>query len=107
VKIAEGRAPLRWGSEEIAARAAVVSGGGTFLAARSWYWVNGHFTASDTVAKALLGLAKVSLKPDHSAVIVIYTPLPDAKTRESEGLDSFAREMSGPVMTALRRATGE
>jgi hypothetical protein len=69
--------------------------------------VNGQFTASDTVAKALLGLAKVSLKPDHSAVIVIYTPLPDARTRDAQALESFAREMSGPIMTALRRATGE
>ena len=107
VKVAESRAPLQWGSEEITARAALVSGAGTSFAVRSWYWVNGQFTASDTVAKVLLGLAKVSLKPDHSAVIVIHTQHLDAKARDSEALEAFARDMSGPIMAALHQATGE
>jgi exosortase A len=106
-KVAERRAPLQWGGENITARAAEISGGETHLSARTWYWVNEQFTASDTVAKALHALAKVSLKPDHSAVIVIYTPQPDPKTREAPPLDAFARDMSGAVMAALRKATGE
>lgn len=107
VKLAEGHAPLQWGGDAITANAARLGSGGTYLAARSWYWVNGRYTASDTVAKALLGLAKVSLQPDHSAVIVIYSPQPDAKTNDVAALEAFARDMSGPVMAALRRATGE
>jgi exosortase A len=105
-KVAEGRAPVQWGSDNVAARAAEISGGGTHLSARAWYWVNGQFTGSDAIAKALLGLAKVSLEPDHSAVIVIYTPQPDGRTRDAQALEAFAREMSGPVMEALRKATG-
>ena len=107
MKVADGRAPLQWGGESITARAAQISGSETYLSARAWYWVNGQFTASDTIAKGLLALAKVSLKPDHSAVIVIYTPQPDAKTRDARPLDAFARDMSGAVMAALRKATGE
>jgi exosortase A len=107
VKVAERRAPLEWGGEGIATRAAEISGNETYLSARAWYWVNGQFTASDTVAKALLGLAKVSLKSDHSAVIVIYTPQLDAKTRDTRPLDAFARDMSSAVMAALRKATSE
>ncbi|MFO1362604.1 MAG: exosortase A [Burkholderiales bacterium] len=107
VKVDEGRAPLRWGADDVTARTALISGGGAFVDARAWYWVNGRFTASDAVAKALLGLAKVSLAPDHSAVIVIHTRQPDAKSRDAAALESFAREMSAPVMAALRRATGE
>jgi EpsI family protein len=97
---------VQWGSDNVAARAAEISGGGTHLSARAWYWVNGQFTGSDAIAKALLGLAKVSLEPDHSAVIVIYTPQPDGRTRDAQALEAFAREMSGPVMEALRKATG-
>jgi exosortase A len=107
VNIAEGRASLEWGGEGIATRAAEISDSETYLSARAWYWVNGRFTASDTVAKALLALAKVSLKSDRSAVIVIYTSQPDARTRDARPLEAFAREMSGAVMAALRQANGE
>jgi EpsI family protein len=107
VNIAEGRASLEWGGEGIATRAAEISDSETYLSARAWYWVNGRFTASDAVAKALLALAKVSLKSDRSAVIVIYTSQPDARTRDARPLEAFAREMSGAVMAALRQANGE
>ena len=40
-------------------------------------------------------------------MIVLYTPQPDAKSRDASALEAFAREMSAPVMAALGRATGE
>jgi exosortase A len=106
-KVAEGRAPLDWDGAPVAARTAEVAGRDRFLSARAFYWVDGRFTASDPVAKALLALAKVTLKPDYSAVIVLYTPQPHARTRAAPALDAFAREMGGAVMAPLRRAVGE
>jgi exosortase A len=41
------------------------------------YWINGEFTTSDVRAKLLLALNRVLGKGDDSAVLIIYTPLPD------------------------------
>lgn len=105
VKVAEGRRAMDWNGDSITVRAAEIAGGPQPLAARAWYWVNGRFTASDALAKALLALAKVTLDPDHSAVIVIYTPRTDPAARGEAALDAFAREMAPAVMSALRAAT--
>jgi len=107
VKVAEGRRAMDWGGAALTVRTAEIAGGPQPLAARAWYWVNGRFTASDTVAKALLALAKVTLDPDHSAVIAIYTPRTDPAAGSDEALDAFARDMAPAVMHALNAATGE
>jgi exosortase A len=106
VKVADGRRSIDWGGAALTVRTAEVAGGPQPLTARAWYWVNGRLTASDTMAKALLALAKVTLDPDHSAVIVIYTPKTDPPARGEEALDAFARDMAPAVMDALRTATG-
>jgi exosortase A len=107
VRLGEGRARIQWRSEAISVRTADIAGSGVHLSAWAWYWVNERHTASDTLAKALLALAKVSLRPDYSAVIVLYTPQPDARTRDQRALDAFAREMGGSVMEALVQAVSK
>jgi exosortase A len=107
IKVRGGSARLRWDSDDIAVQTADIAGRDVHLAARSWYWVNGQHITSDTLAKALLALAKVSLRPDYSAVIVLYTPQPDARTSDPRALEAFARDMGGAVMESLGQAVAE
>jgi EpsI family protein len=107
VKVSEGRQSIAWNGTTIGVRSTEIAGGSTRLAVRSWYWVNEQFTSSDTVAKAMLAAAKLFLEPDHSAVIVIYTPKVGPTTQVDAVLDAFSREMAPAVMAALRVATGE
>jgi exosortase A len=106
VKAAASHATTEWVSTKFDANTAEVVGGSARLMVRSWYWVNGGFTSSDTMAKAMLALAKISLKPDHSALIVIYTPQTSPSAQTDATLDAFSREMSPAVMAALRAAAG-
>lgn len=63
-----------------------------------WYWVNGHWTASDVLAKVYTTVSRLTGSGDDSAVIVLYTL--QRKAGEAEGtLDAFARA-AGPVITA-------
>jgi EpsI family protein len=38
-----------------------------------WYWVNGHWTASDVLAKVYTTVSRLTGSGDDSAVIVLYT----------------------------------
>jgi exosortase A len=98
------RERVQWDGNDFDAVASSISGRDTQLAARSWYWVDGQFTASDYTAKGLLALARLSFRPDHSAVIVLYTP--GAGAASSALLDEFARDMGPAVMRSLRQAAG-
>jgi exosortase A len=106
VRTAAGRAATEWLGAKFDANAAEVVGGSARLMVRSWYWVNGRFTSSDTMAKAILALAKISLEPDRSALIVIYTPQTNPSGQAAATLDAFSREMSPSVMAALHAAAG-
>lgn len=107
VKTAEGRESMAWDGETISARTAEITGGSTQLAVRTWYWVSGVFTSSDTATKALLAAAKLFRKPDYSAVIVIYTPTAGPAARAEATLDAFSKDMAPSVMAALRVAAGD
>jgi len=107
VRTAEGHQSLEWNGAAIGVRTTEITGGSARLLARSWYWVSGHYTSSDTITKVLLAAAKLSRQPDYSAVIVIYTPAGSAATRADSTLDAFSREMAPAVMVALKAAMGE
>ena len=103
-KRSETRVPVAWEGAAFTARAAEISGPAYPIAARQWYWINDGYTASDTVGKLLLVTAKFSLKPDHSAVIIIYAPGAVSTERATKALDTFAAQMAAPVMVSLRQA---
>jgi exosortase A len=62
-----------------------------------WYWINGRLTSSDIEAKWLTALAMLSGKGDDSAVVVVYTPKPDAET----ALTDFTRDLGEKIQFAL------
>jgi exosortase A len=102
VEASRGRSVAPWGDAQLRVRTARVVGGGLDLDARAWYWVNGRFTSSHTVAKALLALQKLLLRPDHSALILLYTPVVPGEAQAAEStLDAFSRDMAASIMRSI------
>lgn len=105
-KVSEDYGRIQWDGDVISVREADIAGEGAELSARAWYWVDGRYTPSEAMAKALLAMTRMSLRSDTSAVIVIFTPRTDGARRDAQRLDRFGAEMGGLVMQALRRSVG-
>lgn len=73
------------------------SNSGMRLAVWQWYWINGHLTTSDHIAKALQALARLLGRGDDSAVVVVYAPKP-----QEAGLDEFVASHLVAIDEALR-----
>ncbi len=72
-----------------------------------WYWVDGHITASDYMAKVYLALAKLSGHGDDSALITIFTPKTIAGEPGTEVLSGFAADMGASIQRALVAADAQ
>lgn len=85
-------------------RSTVIRGaGGQTIEAWLFYWIDGHLTASDAVAKARVAWLRVTGRYDGSAVIVAYSPVGsgvDAPT----ALNDFLRTGWPAISSALVRA---
>jgi EpsI family protein len=104
-QVGSGSRTLAWGGQPIEVRFAELRARDDRLAVAHWYWIGGRYTASDTIAKALLALQKLAGQDDDSAAVVIYTPQGDTRTPPDDSLERFAAEMSGAVTRALERAS--
>ncbi len=104
-QVGSGAGPLDWAGERIEVKRAELRGGGARLAVAQWYWIGGRYTASDTFAKVLLALAKLTGRDDDSAALVIYTPRDDLPQAGDATLERFSAEMSGAVARALEQAS--
>ena len=72
-KIDGGSRPLTIGNRTIDIRATTLRGAdGSELIVWQWYWINGHLTASDPVAKAYTALNRLFGQGDDSAVVIVY-----------------------------------
>jgi EpsI family protein len=70
------------------------------------YWIAGHVTSSQYVAKALTAWSVLSGRGDDSALIVIYTPNPEPGRQGRDTLHDFASAMSPAIERALAMARG-
>ena len=73
------------------------------LVAWQIYWVNGTFTASDTLAKAYGALYRLLGRGDDSAALVIYTPKGQAGQGDAT-LTTFL-QANGPALQTLLEQT--
>jgi len=103
-QVGSGAGVLPWADRRIDVKRAELRGGSERLAVAQWYWIGGRYTASDTFAKVLLALAKLSGRDDDSAALVIYTPQGDLPKSSDATLERFSAEMSGAVVRALEQA---
>ena len=74
------------------------------LAVWQWFWVDGHVTASEFVAKMYEALAVLQGHGDPVAWVVIYTPADRDEARVRARLQDFATAMREPIDAALREA---
>jgi exosortase A len=79
---------------------------GRSLLAWQWYWVDGHGTVSPVEAKYLQLKARLLLRRDNSAVIVLYAPVGDDATPARHALRRFLTEMLPALDAELVRAAG-
>lgn len=104
--VSRGQAALPWHEGAVTARATELRARGLAgLATRSWYWVSGRHAPGELEAKALLAADRLTRQPDHSALIVVYTPDADGADAAAARLGRFGAEMGGAVMAALAAAS--
>jgi exosortase A len=65
-----------------------------------WYWIDGHLTSSDIVAKALTAWSMLRGRGDDSAVVILYA----AKAEAERSLSTFSRDMAESIQRTLAEA---
>ncbi len=88
-------------------RAAVISGRNQRLAAWQWYWVDGHVTTSDYIAKLLEAFALLRGHGDSVAWVVVYTATDTDEIHVRELLRKFTADMHGSIESTLAEAARE
>ncbi len=69
-----------------------------------FYWVNGHLTASDVLAKIYGALGRLMGQGDDAAVIMIYTP---KQTEAAAVLQTFVDAHGAAILTALQQTRAQ
>lgn len=64
-----------------------------------WYWINGHLTSSDIIAKGLTAMNMLLGQGDDSAAIIVVAPQADA----AQNLPDFCSDMLPALYDALDR----
>ena len=66
---------------------------------RDRYWINGHQTSSDLIAKAYTALSRLVGDGDDSAVIFVYA----RKEQDDAEMEAFVKAAEPAIMNALDR----
>ena len=74
------------------------------LVAWQWYWVNGHLTASDALAKIHGAIGRLIGQGDDAAVIIVYTP---KQPEAASVLQSFLDANGAAIVTTLQQTQGK
>jgi EpsI family protein len=108
-KIAAGSSELPWDGGPVAVNSTTLRGAREVVAVRHWYWVAGRWTASDTLAKVYLALAKLLGRGDDSAAVIVYVVASgsDVDPSADRTFERFASAMSKPIREALEQARGQ
>lgn len=88
------------GERSVAVRSAELRSTDTLrMVVWQWYWINGHLTSSDFVAKAYTALSRLTGQGDDSAVIFVYAP----KEQGEVVLEDFVKAAEPAMTSALNR----
>ena len=103
-EIASSTEPLAWNGRDIAAQRSNLAGRKGKLDVYRLYWIAGHVTANDYVAKAWLAWSKLTGRGDDSALIVVYAQGDEAMSEKApQAARAFAAEMSPSIDRLLTR----
>jgi len=104
-RVASGSRQLVLGEQSVTVRSAELRSTSTDtlrMVVWQWYWINGHLTSSDFVAKAYTALSRLTGQGDDSAVIFVYAP----KEQGEAVLEDFVK-VAEPVITSALNRTWE
>jgi len=99
-RVVSGSRQIVLGERSVAVRSAELRSTDTLrMVVWQWYWINGHLTSSDFVAKAYTALSRLTGQGDDSAVIFVYAP-----KEQGEGvLEDFVKAAEPAITSALSR----
>ena len=93
--------------QQFSARTALVAGPRQRLAVWQWFWVDGHETSSEYVAKFYQVLSVLQGHGDPVAWVIVYMPAENGAVNASATLRDFSIGMRGSINAALRRAVAQ
>ena len=101
VRVASSSRQIVLGEQPLAVRSAELRAIDTQrLVVWQWYWINGHRTSSDFVAKAYTAWSRLTGQGDDSAVIFVYAP----KEQGDAVLEAFVKTAEPAIASALNRS---
>ena len=86
-------------TENIAVRQNLLAYGNQRLLGWYWYWIGDRFTTNSYVAKAYLARNRLLLRPDDSAVIVVFAPF----NERSDEVDASLQQLVQDALPVLRQ----
>jgi EpsI family protein len=90
--------------QRLDARTAVIAGPRQRLAVWQWFWVDGHETSSEYLAKLYQAFSVLQGHSDPVAWVVAYAPADGGTVNAGAVLREFRTDMHGSINAALRRA---
>jgi exosortase A len=90
--------------KSFSARSAEFAGGPRRLAAWQWFWVDGHETSNEYLAKFYQVLSVLQGHGDPVAWVIAYTPADNGMASAVATLREFTVDMRGPINAMLRQA---
>jgi EpsI family protein len=92
---------------QFSARTAEISDSRLRFAVWQWFWVDGHETSSEFIAKLYQALSVLRGRGDAVAWIVAYTPTEVGSATASARLQQFTADMRSTIDAALRKAVAQ
>jgi exosortase A len=93
--------------QQFSARTAVIAGSRQRFAVWQWFWVNGHETSSEFLAKLYQAISVLRGHGDAVAWVIVYTPTEIGTPKASAALQQFTGDMRGAIDAALRKAVAQ
>lgn len=91
-------------SENLDLRQNVLAQGDRRLLGWYWYWIGDRFTTSPYVAKAYLALNRLLMRPDDSAVIVVFAPFGERPDQAAASMQQLLQDAL-PIVRQQLQAT--
>ncbi len=102
-RVGSGKREIMFNQQALTVRTAQLrSSGNARMVVWQWYWINGHWTASDVLAKVYTALSRLTGKGDDSAVIIIYALQHQAGEADAT-LEAFAGAAGSIIESTLRQ----
>lgn len=99
-RLTSGSQQVDIGQRSLDVRTALLrSGDARRMLVWQWYWINGHLTSSDYVAKAYTALTRLAGQGDDSAVVFVFAPEDQGETT----LETFIKAAAPNIEGALNR----